>query len=102
LGKLNYYLDHDIKIDADDGTITIGGRLKNLVGADRVREAVRLVELAAANYGLYLARLRLMFVLIICTSFSKGAHLIYRTLALTYAKQTGRGVEWPPGLFVQP
>jgi len=102
LGKLNYYLDRDIKIDANDGIITIEGRLKNLVRADRVRAAVRLVELAAANYWLYLARLLLMFVLIIYTSFPKGAHLIYRTLALTYAKQTGRGVEWPSGLFLQP
>ena len=94
--------DHDTKIDADDGTITIERRMRNLLDADRVREAVRLVELAAATYWHYLAQMRLMFVLFIYASFSKGAHLIYRTSAMTYAKQTGKGVERPSGLFAVP
>ena len=56
-------------------------------------EVVRLAELAAATYWLYLVHLWLMSALLIYGPFSKGAHLIYRTLAMVYAKQIGRGVE---------
>jgi quinone-modifying oxidoreductase subunit QmoC len=65
-------------------------------------EVVRLVEPAAASYWLYLVHLWLMFVLLMYAPFSKGAHLIYRTLAMTYAKQIGREVERPSGLRVEP
>ena len=41
IAAANIIDDHDIKIDADDGTITIEGRVRNLVDADRVREAVK-------------------------------------------------------------
>ena len=56
-------------------------------------EVARLAELATASYWLYLAHLWLMFVLLIYAPFSKGAHLLYGTLAMTYAKQIGRGAE---------
>jgi hypothetical protein len=58
--------------------------------------------LAATTYWLYLVHLWLMFVLLIYAPFPKSAHLIYRTLAMTYAKQTRRGVEELPGLFARP
>jgi len=51
---------------------------------------VALAELAAATYWLYLVHLWLMFVLLIYGPYTKGAHLIYHTLALAYAKQIGR------------
>jgi quinone-modifying oxidoreductase subunit QmoC len=56
-------------------------------------EAVRLAELATASYWLYLVHLWLMSVLLIYAPFSKGAHIFYRALAMTYAKQIGRGIE---------
>ncbi|MFH1487040.1 MAG: quinone-interacting membrane-bound oxidoreductase complex subunit QmoC [Chloroflexota bacterium] len=56
-------------------------------------EVLRLLELAAATYWLYLIHLWLIFMLLVYAPFSKGAHLIYRTAAMTYAKQIGRGPE---------
>ncbi len=55
-------------------------------------EVVRLAKLATATYSVYLVHLWLMFSLLIYAPFSKGAHLIYRTLAMAYAKQVGRVV----------
>ncbi|OGN91171.1 MAG: hypothetical protein A2Z70_00600 [Chloroflexi bacterium RBG_13_48_17] len=55
-------------------------------------EVVRLAELPTATYSVYLVHLWLLFTLLIYAPFSKGAHLIYRTLAMTYAKQVGRVV----------
>ena len=56
-------------------------------------EVIRLFKLAEAAYWAYLVHLWLMFTLLVYGPFSKGAHLIYRTLAMTYAKQIGREVE---------
>ncbi|MFC1980749.1 quinone-interacting membrane-bound oxidoreductase complex subunit QmoC [Chloroflexota bacterium] len=53
-------------------------------------EVIRLAELAAATYWLYLVHLWLMFVFFISLPFSKAAHMIYRTVALAYARQIGR------------
>ena len=53
-------------------------------------EVIRLADLAAATYWLYLVHLWLMFVFFISLPFSKAAHMIYRTVALAYAKQIGR------------
>ena len=53
-------------------------------------EVIRLYELAAATYWLYLVHLWLMFVFFVYLPFSKGAHMIYRTVALAYARQIGR------------
>jgi quinone-modifying oxidoreductase subunit QmoC len=56
-------------------------------------EVIRIAELATASYWTYLVHLWLMFALFIYAPFSKGAHLVYRTLAMVYAKQIGREVE---------
>jgi quinone-modifying oxidoreductase subunit QmoC len=53
-------------------------------------EVIRLFELAAATYWLYLIHLWLMIVFFIYLPFSKAAHMIYRTVALAYARQIGR------------
>ena len=53
-------------------------------------ELARLAGLAVASYWLYLVHLWLMFALLMYGPYFKGAHLIYRTLALAYAKQIGR------------
>ncbi len=53
-------------------------------------EVLRLSELATPAYSLYVVHLWTMFTLLIYAPFSKGAHLLYRTLAMTYAKQIGR------------
>jgi quinone-modifying oxidoreductase subunit QmoC len=55
-------------------------------------EVVRMAELPTATYSVYLVHLWLLFALLIYAPFSKGAHLIYRTLAMAYAKQVGRVV----------
>ncbi len=56
-------------------------------------EIIRLMELAAATYWIYLSHIWLMSMLLVYAPFSKGAHIIYRTLAMTYARQIGRNVE---------
>jgi quinone-modifying oxidoreductase subunit QmoC len=55
-------------------------------------EVVRLAKLSTATYSVYLVHLWLLFSLLIYAPFSKGAHLIYRTLAMAYARQVGRVV----------
>ncbi len=56
-------------------------------------EVIRLAELAEATYWTYIVHLWLMFQFLVYLPFSKGVHLIYRTLAMTYAKQIGREVD---------
>jgi quinone-modifying oxidoreductase subunit QmoC len=55
-------------------------------------EVVRLAELPTATYSVYLVHLWLLFTLLIYAPFSKGAHFIYRWLAMAYARQVGRVV----------
>jgi quinone-modifying oxidoreductase subunit QmoC len=55
-------------------------------------EVVRLAKLPTATYSVYLVHLWLLFALLIYAPFSKGAHIIYRTLAMAYARQVGRVV----------
>jgi quinone-modifying oxidoreductase subunit QmoC len=54
---------------------------------------IRLAELREATYWTYLVHLWLMFALLVYGPFSKGAHLLYRTMAMTYARQIGREVD---------
>jgi quinone-modifying oxidoreductase subunit QmoC len=53
-------------------------------------EVIRLTDMAAATYWLYLVHLWLMFVFFVSLPFSKAAHMVYRTVALAYARQIGR------------
>jgi quinone-modifying oxidoreductase subunit QmoC len=53
-------------------------------------EVIRLQGMLAATYWTYLVHLWLMFVFFISLPFSKAAHMIYRTVALAYARQIGR------------
>jgi quinone-modifying oxidoreductase subunit QmoC len=53
-------------------------------------EVIRLEGMAAATYWLYLVHLWSMFVFFLYLPFSKGAHMVYRTVALAYARQRGR------------
>jgi quinone-modifying oxidoreductase subunit QmoC len=53
-------------------------------------EVIRLAGLAAATYWVYLVHLWSMFVFFLYLPFSKAAHMIYRTVALAYARQMGR------------
>lgn len=55
-------------------------------------EVVRLDKLPTATYSVYLVHLWLLFTLLIYAPFSKGAHFIYRTLAMAHARQIGRVV----------
>ena len=53
-------------------------------------ELVRLAGAPAASYWLYLVHLWLMFVFFLYFPFSKAAHMVYRTVAMAYARQIGR------------
>jgi len=55
-------------------------------------EYLRLGELATGTYSIYLVHLWLMFTLFLYGPYYKGAHFIYRVLAMVHAKQIGRGV----------
>ncbi|MFQ6113289.1 MAG: quinone-interacting membrane-bound oxidoreductase complex subunit QmoC [bacterium] len=56
-------------------------------------ELSRLAEAIALSHWLYLIHLAFLFALLAYFPFSKFAHLLYRTLAMTYAKQIGREAE---------
>jgi len=56
-------------------------------------ELLRITEVIALLHWLYLAHLVLLLILLVYAPFSKLTHLLYRTLAMTYAKQIGREVE---------
>jgi len=53
-------------------------------------ETLRLLETGALAYTFYLVHLVFVFTLYIYLPFSKFAHLIYRTAAMTWAKRIGR------------
>lgn len=53
-------------------------------------EVIRISGLATATYTVYLVHLWLVFTLLLYAPFYKGSHLLYRTLAMTYARQIGR------------
>ena len=51
---------------------------------------VRFGDLLVTSYSLYLVHLLFYFMLFTYLPFTKFAHIVYRTLALTHAKMTGR------------
>ncbi len=53
-------------------------------------ELTRLAGWAGVSYGVYFIHLLLIFSLFAYTPFSKLAHLVYRTAAMTYAEYTNR------------
>ena len=53
-------------------------------------QALRLLETGAIAYSFYLVHLVLVYTLYIYLPFSKFAHLVYRTAAMTWARRTGR------------
>ena len=55
-----------------------------------VVEVVRYANLREVSYSLYLVHLVFYFMLFTYLPFTKFAHIIYRTLALTHARQVGR------------
>lgn len=54
-------------------------------------ELTRLADAAFLTYLIYYIHLMCVFILFISLPFSKLAHLVYRTLAITYAEYSGRG-----------
>lgn len=56
-------------------------------------ELLRIAGATALVHWLYLVHLVLPLTLLAYAPFSKFAHLLYRTLAMTYAKQIGREAE---------
>ena len=62
-----------------------------------VVEILRYSELATAAYWNYIFHLMFYFMLFTYLPFTKFAHIIYRTLALTHGRQVGRtpGVRSP-------
>jgi quinone-modifying oxidoreductase subunit QmoC len=56
-------------------------------------ELLRIAGAVAWLHWLYVAHLVLLFTLLAYAPFSKLVHMLYRTLAMTYAKQIGREVE---------
>ena len=55
-------------------------------------ESSRIAGAITLLHWLYLGHLVLLFTLLAYAPFSKLAHMLYRTLAMTYAKQIGREV----------
>ena len=55
-----------------------------------VVEVVRYADLRLESYSLYLVHLVFYFMLFTYLPFTKFAHIVYRTLALTHARQIGR------------
>ncbi|MCF8067585.1 MAG: quinone-interacting membrane-bound oxidoreductase complex subunit QmoC [Desulfobacterales bacterium] len=53
-------------------------------------EATRLADLAGLSYTIYFLHLVFVFNLFAFLPFSKLAHLVYRTIAMTYSEYTGR------------
>jgi quinone-modifying oxidoreductase subunit QmoC len=53
-------------------------------------ELTRLAGWGTVSYGVYFIHLLLIFSLFAYTPFSKLAHLVYRTVAMTYAEYTNR------------
>jgi len=53
-------------------------------------ETTRLAGLAGLSYTVYFIHLVFVFNLFAFLPFSKLAHLVYRTVAMTYAEYTGR------------
>jgi quinone-modifying oxidoreductase subunit QmoC len=53
-------------------------------------EMTRLGELAGASYALYFIHLIFVFCLFAYLPFSKLAHLVYRTVAMTYTEYANR------------
>ncbi|MDP6495283.1 MAG: heterodisulfide reductase subunit E, partial [Dehalococcoidia bacterium] len=53
-------------------------------------EIVRYAGLGDVAYSLYMGHLVFYFMLFTYLPFTKFAHIVYRTLALTHARQTGR------------
>jgi len=53
-------------------------------------ELTRLAGWAGVSFGVYFIHLLLIFSLFAYTPFSKLAHLVYRTVAMTYAEYTNR------------
>jgi quinone-modifying oxidoreductase, subunit QmoC len=53
-------------------------------------ELTRLAGWAGVSYGVYFIHLLLVFALFAYTPFSKLAHLVYRTVAMSYAEYTNR------------
>ncbi len=56
-------------------------------------EALRVVGAASIAYPMYFIHLVCVFYIIAYIPFSKLAHLVYRTTAITYAKMANRDVE---------
>ncbi|MDH5477834.1 MAG: heterodisulfide reductase subunit E, partial [Nitrospinota bacterium] len=77
-GSLVYYDSHFIFILY--GTILTG------IGA----ETLRLLGLAAPAFGIYYVHLVLVFTLLVYAPFSKFSHLMYRFVAMTYARMGKR------------
>jgi quinone-modifying oxidoreductase subunit QmoC len=53
-------------------------------------QVLRLADAATAAYIIYYVHLVSVFMLIAYLPWSKLGHLVYRTVALTYARHTGR------------
>ena len=53
-------------------------------------EIARLLGWAFISYGLYFIHLVFVFMLFAFLSFSKMAHLVYRTVAMAYGEYTNR------------
>ena len=56
-------------------------------------EVLRLAGVEILVHWFYLAHLLFIFTLLVYSPFSKLTHMLYRTLAMTYAKQIGREVK---------
>jgi quinone-modifying oxidoreductase subunit QmoC len=69
------------------------GIIITIVTTGLLSEILRLLNIPAIAYPIYFLHLMVIFFLFAYAPFSKMAHMVYRTTALVYAKQTGRDKE---------
>jgi quinone-modifying oxidoreductase subunit QmoC len=69
---------------------TFIGLLSTVVVTGFFVEVLRFADVAAVAYPLYFIHLVFVFGVLMYLPYSRFAHLVYRTVALVYAKHTGR------------
>jgi quinone-modifying oxidoreductase subunit QmoC len=72
--------------------LALPGGLLLIVLTGFAAELLHFLRIEPLRYGVYVAHLVSVFVVLWMLPYSKLAHVVYRTLALVHAERTGRGM----------